>query len=305
MEASADLGVPTTQIKKELTQLSMCGLPGHFPGSLIEVSMDQLSAAVEFSAGLDTPIRLTPMEAGVTLLALEAIRHTVPADKQPAVTSAMDKIQALLPSGVQPARESSADEAQASPLFEELSRAVAQRHTVDFDYVSLSSDSSTRRRVSPDHLGVVDGKTYLWARQWEDDQGPAAKHKKFALARMEAVTVGEAGSAGEVAVPAIEATDPFGFDESEAWAQVAVAPNYAWMLEYYPFWLVEDVAPGPAGEREVMVPWTGEWTIRLLIAFSQGLSVAEPLALDEAVRHQANRGLKAYAEHLGVTPNER
>lgn len=304
MEAAADLGVPTPQIKNELNQLTLCGLPGHFPGSLIEVSMDQLTAAVEFSAGLDKPVRLTPMEAGVTLLALEAIRHTVPADKQPAVASAMDKIQSLLPAGVQPSHGNAGAANAVNPLFEVLTDAIAQRQAVDFDYLSYSSDSATRRTVSPDYLSVVNGKTYLWARQWDASPAPTANHKKFAVERMDAVRVRDADSAGEAIIPAIEATDPFGFDESEEWAHVAVAPNYAWMLEYYPFWLVEDAEPGPAGELQVIVPWTGEWTTRLLIAFSLGLSVKEPLGLDKAVRHQANLGLKAYAEHLGIMPSQ-
>ena len=101
MEAAADLRMKTTQIKHELHQITLCGLPGHYPGSLVEVSMDRMRATVEYTAGLDHPVRLSPMEAGVVLLSLEAIRSTLPADKQPAVASASAKIQRVLPHGGQ------------------------------------------------------------------------------------------------------------------------------------------------------------------------------------------------------------
>ncbi|MGV0377002.1 hypothetical protein ACUY2Q_03250 [Corynebacterium bovis] len=34
------------------------------------------------------------------------------------------------------------------------------------DYLSLSSDVRSTRLLVPDHVGIVEGRTYLWAREW-------------------------------------------------------------------------------------------------------------------------------------------
>ena len=96
MEAGRALNLSTAQITRELGQVSMCGLPGYFPGSLVEVTVDRMRATVEFSAGLDRPVALTPMEAGVLLLNLEALRSTAPAETQQTIDTASEKIHTLL-----------------------------------------------------------------------------------------------------------------------------------------------------------------------------------------------------------------
>ena len=77
-------------------ELSVCGLPGYLPGSLVDVSTTKTSADVSFTAGLDGPLRLTSMETGVLLLNLESLRDSLPAGKHAAVDSLADKLHALI-----------------------------------------------------------------------------------------------------------------------------------------------------------------------------------------------------------------
>jgi len=62
-EAAADLGVSTKQLREDLNQLWMCGLPGYGPGDLIDFEFSGDTIEVTFSAGIDQPLRLTSPEA--------------------------------------------------------------------------------------------------------------------------------------------------------------------------------------------------------------------------------------------------
>lgn len=292
MQASEQLGIPVAQIKHELTQLSMCGLPGYFPGSLVEVSLDKTSAQVRFSAGLNRPLALTPMEAGVLLFNLEALRSTLPADQRAPVRSASDKIRALLATardrGYLDEKLESAglasEKETANDLLQQINTAVRERQLVTADYRSLSSDSTTCRTINPDHLAIVSGQAYLWGREEGREQ------RTYALERMDNVQVGEPGSApGAAQAPQLQEDDPFQFENAEYWSTLRLSPELVWMLEYYPMWLVEDKET-----PLVTIPDTGAWLERFCIAYGQHITVIDPEGLQKRVRRRALRGLRAY-----------
>src|SRR6476620_9797983 len=58
-EAATDLGVSVKQLRDDLNQLWMCGLPGYGPGDLIDFEFSGDTIEVTFSAGIDHPLRLT------------------------------------------------------------------------------------------------------------------------------------------------------------------------------------------------------------------------------------------------------
>mgnify|MGYP001941397770 CR=1 FL=1 len=122
MQASNALQISIPQIRRELDELSVCGLPGYLPGSLVDVSTTKTSADVSFTAGLDGPLRLTSMETGVLLLNLESLRDSLPAGKHAAVDSLADKLHALMRKN----REI-ADEARRSPQGARVPRPVGAR----------------------------------------------------------------------------------------------------------------------------------------------------------------------------------
>lgn len=75
-QAAADLGVTERQLTKDLEQLFVCGLPGYYPDDLIEVEFSEGHVHVGFTAGMDRPLRLTPTEASILLVALRALVDT-------------------------------------------------------------------------------------------------------------------------------------------------------------------------------------------------------------------------------------
>ena len=72
-EAASDLGVSVKQLRDDLNQLWMCGLPGYGPGDLIDFEFSGDTIEVTFTAGIDHPLRLTSPEATGVLVALRAL----------------------------------------------------------------------------------------------------------------------------------------------------------------------------------------------------------------------------------------
>jgi len=72
-KAAADLGVSAKQLEEDLNQLWMCGLPGYYPGDLIDFEFSGDTIEVAFSAGIDRPLKLTSPEATGLLVALRAL----------------------------------------------------------------------------------------------------------------------------------------------------------------------------------------------------------------------------------------
>lgn len=322
MQASQQLDIPVAQIKYELQQVSLCGLPGYFPGSLVDVFIDKTTARVQFSAGLDHPLTLTTMEAGVLLFSLEALRSTMPEEQQNSIRTVCQKIRSLLdsprktshtsrddaPSAVHhaqhmltnehsahssehpqetPAEQHESNTTEHISLWQAISDAVRERRMVTCEYYSLSSDSIRPRKLNPDYIAIINGQAYLWARE-EDQQ------RTFALHRMSHIAFDEPGSApGQPLIPRVTPEDPFHFENADGWATLELSAEATWMLEYYPMWLVE--GEGTPERPVVYMPYTNQWLERFCVGFGRDITVIEPLELAERVRQRAQAGLQAYS----------
>jgi len=72
-EAARDFGVTERQLRSDLELLWMCGLPGHGPGDLIDLSFEGDRVHVTFTAGMVRPLRLTTDEAVALVVALKTL----------------------------------------------------------------------------------------------------------------------------------------------------------------------------------------------------------------------------------------
>ena len=342
MRASRDLGLSVAQIQHELKQLSMCGLPGYYPGSLVEIAMDRTTAEAQFTAGLDGPVRLSTVEAGALLLNLEAVRDAVPAEQREAVDSVTEKLRGLLEgkqgAANQPSTGTDAGASQVGVITPEhqetaaqpqpnapentvestlelLRTALAERRVVDCEYLTLSRDQRSSRRLVPDAIRMIEGNAYLLARSLDDTGVVDETPKNFRVSRMSEVTLGEEASAPARLSSEVDATDPFDFGAAADWAHFRLSDSALWMLEYFPLWPDADAEDGYGSEADgaestsaatrtdarstaVTMPDTGAWLERFLIAHAGQVAELSTPDLAGRVARRAETGLGVYRDRF-------
>jgi len=287
-EAAAELGVSTTQLRKDLELLWMCGLPGYGPGELIDLSFEGDTVSVVFDAGLQRPLRLSRAEAGALAVALRALGDVGGLVERDVVERTLAKVQAAAGGGTSPSAVSvglSGDEASAATTSA-LAKALAERHPVRIRYYTASRDDVTERVVEPHQLLVIDGRSYLeaWCRNAEDI-------RMFRVDRIDQVT-----TLSEV-LPEIPEQSPathelFELAEELPLAVLKLAPQHAWVAEYYP---VQEVEQQPDGQLSVALRYTDtEWLLRLVLGLGEGVRVVSPTELDTARIRRAREALAAY-----------
>ena len=170
-EAASDLGVTEKQLRDDLNQLWMCGLPGYGPGDLIDFEFSGDTIEVTFSAGIDHPLRLTSPEATGVLVALRALVD-VPGMVDPeAARSAIAKIESAAGTVNHGADATAVDE--PAPVESQAAAAVREAvrggRALSIEYYSASHDMLTSRIVDPIRVVLIDEHSYLeaWCRSAE------------------------------------------------------------------------------------------------------------------------------------------
>ncbi|MGZ8815255.1 MAG: WYL domain-containing protein, partial [Mycobacterium sp.] len=172
-EAASDLGVSVKQLRDDLNQLWMCGLPGYGPGDLIDFEFSGDTIEVTFSAGIDHPLRLTSPEATGVLVALRALAD-VPGMVDPeAARSAIAKIESA--AGLVGHGDGMPVAAVDEPAPIESEAAAAVRaaardgRALAIEYYSASHDMLSSRIVDPIRIVLVADNSYLeaWCRSAE------------------------------------------------------------------------------------------------------------------------------------------
>jgi proteasome accessory factor C len=291
-KAAAALGVSVKQLKADVKQLWMCGLPGYGPGDLIDFELDDDTVKVTFSAGIDRPLRLTSPEATGLLVALRALAD-IPGVVDPAAArSAIAKIEAAAGTLIDDDEPSALDE--PAPMESEgaaaVRAAVRDSRAVGIDYYSASRDTLSSRVVDPIRVVLVGDQSYLeaWCREAEGV-------RLFRFDRIVAARVlDEPAAPPRPAVEAPPNTALFEADPSLPSATLKVAPAAAWMLEYFPMRVLREL---PGGYCEAAMTYAAEeWLARQLLGFGGDIEVLSPESLAQRVRQAAVEALDAYSQ---------
>jgi proteasome accessory factor C len=288
-EAATDLGVSVKQLREDLEQLWLCGLPGYSPGDLIDFEMSGKTIEVTFSAGMDHPLRLTSPEATGVSVALRALLD-VPGMVDPeAARSAIAKIE----SAAGTAKESGGT-AVDEPAPMESNAAAAVRaavrdgHALSIDYYSASHDTLSTRIVDPIRVVLVGDNSYLeaWCRT-------AEAVRLFRFDRIvDAHVLDEPSVPPEPAVAAGPDTSLFDADPSLPSATLLIDRSASWMFDYYPLRVVRELADGAF--EAAMTYASDEWMARFVLGFGSAVRVLEPQSLADRVRDFAVSALQAY-----------
>ncbi|MFN8072674.1 MAG: YafY family protein [Mycobacterium sp.] len=291
-KAAADLGVTRKQLQADINQLWMCGLPGYGPGDLIDFEFDNDTVKVTFSAGMDKPLRLNSSEASGLLVALRALAD-IPGVVDPAAAlSAIAKIEAAAGTvhdddDVVAEDEPAPIEAEAAAAIREALRAA---RAVSIEYYSASRDTLTARVVDPIRVVLVGDHSYLeaWCREAEGV-------RLFRFDRIvDAHVLDEPAVPPQPAAAAPPPTALFDADPSLPSAILRIAPQAAWMLEYFPMRLLKEL---PDGYCEAAITYAAEdWLARQILGFGADVQVLAPQSLADRVRASAAQALVAYGE---------
>jgi proteasome accessory factor C len=289
-EAASDLGVTEKQLRDDLNQLWMCGLPGYGPGDLIDFEFSGDTIEVTFSAGIDHPLRLTSPEATGVLVALRALVD-VPGMVDPeAARSAIAKIESAAGTVNHGSDATAVDE--PAPVESQAAAAVREAvrggRALSIEYYSASHDMLTSRIVDPIRVVLIDEHSYLeaWCRSAEGV-------RLFRFDRIvDASVLDEPSAPPEPAVQAPPDTSLFDADPSLPSATLLIDRSASWMFDYYPLRVVRELPDGAC--EAAMTYASADWMARFVLGFGSGVQVVSPETLAQRVRESAVAALRAY-----------
>ncbi len=286
--AAADFGISEERLRKDLNLLWLCGLPGHYPGDLIEIEFEGDTITLSDAQGVDRPLRLTVDEALALVVALRTLAETPGLAEPEPVLRALAKVEAAAGSAAQPAGRVDVELVRDDAALPIVREAVESKRALFLRYWTAGRDETTERTVDPLRLLTMDGKAYLeaWCRRAEGV-------RMFHLGRVQ-----EAKVLDEPAAPPADAESRdlshglFQPGDLDTVVTLALEPGAAWVSDYYPCDTVEDLGDG---KQVVTLRTQGTaWVRRLALSLGARGRVLAPVELAEQVRADAQRALAAY-----------
>jgi proteasome accessory factor C len=286
-QAAADFGVTEAQLRRDLTLLWMCGLPGHGPGDLIDLSFEGDTVSVIFDAGMSRPLRLTAEEALALVVALRTLSETPGLADTDAVQRALAKVESVAGEAVDDATVAVALD-HNERLLPVLHRAVDDRRALEMRYYSASRNENTERTVDPIRIFTADGQSYLeaWCRRAEG-------LRVFRVDRIDDVVVLDEPAAVPDGVQPRDLSEGVFQPASEhLLVGLRLGPAYAWVADYY---VTEDAVAEGEGLRIDLRVADPAWVRSLVLGSAGQVEVLAPEWLAEDVRSEAQRALDAYS----------
>ncbi|HVX45937.1 MAG TPA: YafY family protein [Mycobacteriales bacterium] len=290
-EAAQDFGVSEEQLRKDLELLWVCGLPGHGPGDLIDLSFDEDTIVVTYDAGISRPLRLTADEALALMVALRTLADVPGLAGRDAVERALEKVEAA--SGGTPASGVAVRVEAAERSLLIVQRALDEHKALHLSYYSATRDASTERDVDPMRLLLVEGRSYLeaWCRRAEDV-------RLFRLDRVDdARILDEPAAPPSDAQPRDLVSGVFAPSAEHTAVTLRLSGPDRWVADYF---ACDEILELPGGDLQVTVRVADTtWVRQLALGSGVENTILAPEWLAAAVRDEARRALAAYDEPVG------
>jgi proteasome accessory factor C len=285
-DAAADFGITEAQLRRDLNLLWMCGLPGHGPGDLIDLSFEGDTVSVIFDAGMSRPLRLTGEEALALAVALRTLAETPGLADTDAIQRALAKVETAAGGAVDDSTVAIALEPVERRL-PVLNQALAHGHALWLRYYTATRDETTERTVDPLRLFTMDGRDYLeaWCRSAEGV-------RIFRVDRIETVMELDEPSAPPANVELRDlAGGIFQPAEEHLLVMLRLAPAYFWVSDYY---AIENLAEVDAFQHVQLRVADPAWVRALVLGSAGQVEVLAPDWLDSSIRTEAAAALAGY-----------
>ena len=285
-DAAADFAITEAQLRRDLELLWVCGLPGHGPGDLIDLSFEGDTVSVIFDAGMSRPLRLTPGEALALAVALRTLADLPAVSDRDAVDRALAKIEKAAGAPVDTTTiEVAVEPSETLPPM--LQRALDDGRAVRLRYYTAARDETTDRVVDPLRLVELDGRLYLeaWCRRAEG-------MRIFRLDRIDTAEVLDEASAPPPDVELRDLSEGVYRPAAEHLLVVLrVGPSYAWVADYY---RTEDVSEAEGALQVSLRVADPAWVRGLVLGSGGEVDVLSPEWLARSIRADAESALAAY-----------
>ena len=288
-------GISVRTLREDLNVLWMCGMPGLSPGDLIDIDMDAVEGegVIHLSNAdyLTRPLRLAADEALALVLALRTLREIAGPGQREAVDRALRKLEAAAGSRATDQATvnvtAGQDEVQAR-VHEGLQRGLR----LDLTYDVASRAETTRRQVDPLRVFVLEGYGYLEAWCYS-----AQALRTFRLDRIVAVELTDVPVAGHDVQLKDLSTGWFETLKDAPLVTLDLAPEAAWVAEYYP---TEASTPRPGGGLTVTLRVRDPgWLRGLLLQLRGGATVVAPVEAGASGAEVAQEALDQYHALFG------
>ncbi|MFD9948602.1 helix-turn-helix transcriptional regulator [Nonomuraea sp. NPDC059023] len=291
-EVAEVFGLSEKQLIDDLQLVWMCGLPGHTPGDLIDVSWDGGEIVIDNADTIARPLRLGIDEASALLVALRMLGAMpefaeVPGDALPRVVA---KLERAAGEGAAAVSSQVAVDVDAAPdALPRVRDALNRKRRLSLRYYVPGRDEVTPREVDPTRVMVVDGRTYMegWCYR-------AEAMRLFRLDRVVGVDVLDVPADPPADAEPIDVTQGvFRPSPTDELVELEVSAAGRWVAEYYP---VEGVTELGEGRLRIALRARDEdWVLKLALRLGDTGRVVAPGAMAERVREEAERALALYA----------
>lgn len=299
-EAADHFGITPDDLVHDLELLFVCGTPGHLPDDLIDARWESGHVYLSNADPIARPARLAVDEAVALLVGLRTLAEVPGLHDREALEGAMAKLSEATgeaggaASTVARAVAVDVSDSSSAVVLETARLALREHRRLHLSYLVPSRDERTERDVDPMRLVSVEGRWYLeaWCHRAEGV-------RLFRVDRIEAAEVLDVdGTPPAQAESRDVASDLFRPSPDDLVVTVDLAPQAAWVVDYYPVDSVED-APEDAWEeaslRVRMRTADTSWVHRLLLRLGAGARVVDPPGLAVEVRDAALNALARYA----------
>lgn len=280
---AAEFGITEDQLRADLGLAFFCGLPGHMPDDLIDVSLEDDRIVITNADTISRPLRLAPDEAVALLAGLRALAD-LPAPTGPDV---LDRVIAKLERAAGDAADAHRHLKVAieggGAAQDAVGTALREGRRLRLEYYVPARDEVTTRDVDPLRLLLVDGHSYLeaWCLLAND-------LRIFRLDRVQAADVLETPAAPRPAAPTRDGI--FDSDAAPWRVQLVLSQRAEWVRDAYPSTVI---ASEPDLVVELSVADLG-WARQLVLRLGGTVRPLSPPELLQALREDAVAALAAY-----------